>query len=148
MSAYSLKPKAYSLFAIALLIGAMSYLSACQSNVDIQMAQYAVNGQKVYRNHCQNCHGAKGEGLAKLYPPLTDNNFFALHREKLSCIVRHGLHEKIEVSGQQYDQPMPGNNKLTDLDIAYVLTYVTTTFGQSDSIYSHEAVKKALSHCK
>ena len=126
----------------------MAYFSACQSNVDIQMAQYVVNGQKVYRNHCQNCHGAKGEGLAKLYPPLTDDSFFAANRAKLSCIVRHGIHEKIEVAGQQYDQPMPGNNKLTDLDIAYVLTYVTTTFGKSDSIYSHEDVKKALAHCR
>ncbi len=144
--AYRLKHKAFSV--IALFITAIYYFSSCQSNISIQTAQYAVNGQKVYKNHCQNCHGAKGEGLGKLYPPLTDQDFFIKNREKLSCIVRHGLHGEIEVLGQKYDQPMPGNTLLTDMDIAYVLTYITTAFGQSDSTYSHEEVKKALESCQ
>lgn len=140
-----MKFKAFSI--VLAFVSLLAYFSSCQSNVSIQMAQYAVNGQKLYRTHCENCHGNKGEGLGKLYPPLTDTQFFAKHRDKLSCIVRHGLHEEIEVSGQKYDQPMPANAALTDLDIAYILTYVTTTFGNADSTYTHEEVKKALAQC-
>ncbi len=140
--------KYFALSAILLLVVFLTYFSSCQSNISIQTAQYAVNGQKVYKNHCENCHGSKGEGLGTLYPPLTDKNFFAENRKKLACIVRHGLHEEIEVSGQKYDQPMPGNTVLTDLDIAYVLTYITATFGGIDSTYTHEEVRKALASCR
>ena len=138
----------FALFVILLLVTFLAYLSSCQSNISIQTAQYAVNGQKVYKAHCENCHGGKGEGLGTLYPPLTDKNFFAENRKKLACIVRHGLQEEIEVSGQKYDQPMPGNTMLTDLDIAYVLTYITTRFGGIDSTYTHEEVKSALAECR
>lgn len=133
--------------AIAMLLLSLYYFSSCQSNISIQTAQFAVNGQKLYKTHCENCHGAKGEGLGKLYPPLTDSDFLTRYRDKLSCIVRYGLHEEIEVLGEKYDQPMPGNKILTDLDIAYILTYVTTTFGEADSTYTHEEVKKALGNC-
>jgi mono/diheme cytochrome c family protein len=57
------------------------------------------------------------------------------------------LHEEIEVLGEKYDQLMPANPTLTDVDIAYILTYVTTTFGQSDSTYTQEEVKTALGNC-
>lgn len=139
--------KTVTIAAISALLVSLCYLSSCQSNISIQTAQYAVNGQKLYKTHCENCHGAKGEGLGKLYPPLTDNEFLTEYREKLSCIVRYGLHEEIEVFGEKYDQPMPGNTILTDLDIAYILTYVTTTFGNSDSTYTHDEVKMALKNC-
>src|SRR5690606_39320814 len=64
----------FSLVSIGMLIVAISQLSACHSNLDIKTAQYAVNGQKLYKTHCENCHGTKGEGLGKLYPPLTDRS--------------------------------------------------------------------------
>lgn len=139
-------------FGISIFLGVMivslSYLSSCHSNLNIETAQYAVNGQKLYTIHCQNCHGAKGEGLGKLYPPLTDNNFFKNNRQKLSCIVRHGMSEEIIIHEEKYDQQMPANAQLTELDIAYILTYITTNFGKSDSIYSHQEVKQALKNCQ
>ncbi|MFZ4862952.1 c-type cytochrome [Sphingobacterium sp. Mn56C] len=132
---------------IGLVIGILSYLSSCQSNVNIQTAQFAVNGQKLYVAHCQNCHGAKGEGLGKLYPPLTDHDFLEKNRAKLSCIVRNGLSEEIEVSGQKFKETMPANPQLAELEIAYILTYITTNFGKSDSTYSAAEVKAALQNC-
>jgi mono/diheme cytochrome c family protein len=139
--------KAVTLTSISLFVLSLYYFSSCQSNISIQTAQYAVNGQKLYKTHCENCHGAKGEGLGKLYPPLTDHDFLTENRSKLSCIVKYGLHEEIEVLGEKYDQLMPANPTLTDVDIAYILTYVTTTFGQSDSTYTQEEVKTALGNC-
>ncbi|TJZ63089.1 cytochrome c [Sphingobacterium olei] len=135
------------LASIGLLIILLLYLSSCQSNVSIQTAQYAVNGQKLYISHCQNCHGSKGEGLAQLYPPLNDNEYFKQNRAKLSCIIRYGMKESIVIHGKIYKNQMPANPQLTELDIAYILTYITTNFGTSDSIYSHNEVKEAIKAC-
>ena len=98
-------------------------------------------------SHCQNCHGSKGEGLAQLYPPLTDNEYFKKNRTKLSCIIRYGMKESIVIHGKTYKNQMPANPQLTELDIAYILTYITTNFGTSDSIYSHNEVKAAIKAC-
>lgn len=140
--------KATTLTVIATLLVSLSYLSSCQSNISIETAQYAVNGQKLYTTHCANCHGTKGEGLGKLYPPLTDHNYLTVNREKLPVIIKHGLKGEIEVLGEIYDQPMPANPTLADMEIAYILTYVTTTFGKADSTYTLEEVQNALKKVK
>lgn len=140
------------LFKIFIVIGmtvvSLAYLASCHSNLNIKTAQYAVNGQKLYVANCQNCHGASGEGLGKLYPPLTDASFFERNREQLSCIVRNGMQGEITINGEKFNEKMPPNPHLTELDIAYILTYITTNFAKEDSIYSHEEVQRALKNCK
>lgn len=136
--------KTLTFTAISLLVLSLYYFSSCQSNISIQTAQYAVNGQKLYGTHCENCHGSKGEGLGNLYPPLTDHDFLTKYRNKLSGIVKYGLHQEIEVLGVKYDQPMPANPTLADIEIAYILTYVTTHFGRADSTYTLEEVQSSL----
>lgn len=139
--------KIYSL-GILVSIYFFSVMSSCQSGEDIKTAQYAVNGQKIYINHCKNCHGDKGEGLGLLYPPLTDVDFLTKNRERLSCIVRNGLQEEITVAGKTFNTIMPANETLTDIDIAYVLTYITTNFAKQDKIFSLEEVQEDLKNCK
>jgi len=139
----------YTLLIFGLMIIGFTQLSSCHNNnLNIQTAQYAVNGQKLYRTHCQNCHGAKGEGLGKLYPPLTDQKYLSENRNKLASIIKHGLSGEIVVNGEKYNQAMPANPTLTDLDIAYILTYVTTHFGDSDSTFTQEEVVQGLKDYK
>lgn len=132
---------------LGMMVVSLAYLASCHSNLNIKTAQYAVNGQKLYVTHCQNCHGANGEGLGKLYPPLTDPFFFERNREQLSCIIRNGMQGEVEINGEIFNEKMPANPQLTELDIAYILTYITTRFTKQDSIYSHEEVKEALKKC-
>ncbi|MCL7989102.1 c-type cytochrome [Sphingobacterium sp. lm-10] len=106
--------------------------------------QYVTNGEKVYRTHCQNCHGAQGEGLGKLYPPLTDPNYLHDNRASLPRIIRFGLKDSITVSGHTYSENMPAIPELTEVDIAYVLSYVTVRFGNAKSKYEVEEVQKSL----
>lgn len=140
--------KLTTLTLLGMVLITLSYLSSCHSNLSIETAQYAVNGQKLYTTHCQNCHGSKGEGLGKLYPPLTDINYLNENRTLLSCIIKNGMSGEIKVNGEVYNQQMPSNPNLTDTDIAYILTYITTHFGKSDSIYSTLEVSEALINCK
>ncbi|MVZ63981.1 c-type cytochrome [Sphingobacterium humi] len=133
---------------ISSIIGALYLLFSCQSDLSIKTMQYATNGQKLYVTHCQNCHGAQGEGLGQLYPPLTDDQFFTQHREQLACIVKNGMAGEITVNGKTYNQQMPGVPQMSAIDIAYVLTYVTTTFGKSKTHFSQEEIEAFLAKCK
>ncbi|WP_437918193.1 c-type cytochrome [Sphingobacterium sp. LRF_L2] len=126
----------------------IAFIGACQPNLSIETAQYAVNGQKLYLAHCQNCHGSKGEGLGQLYPALTDTSFLTKQRSSLACIVKNGLEGPIEIHGKIFDGSMPGIPQLTSVEIAYILTYVTTTFGNSTETYTQEEVQKSLESCK
>lgn len=120
---------------------------ACQPNVSIKTAQYAVNGQKLYGIHCQNCHGGKGEGLGKLYPPLTDQVFLKENKDRLACIIKYGSNQKLTVNGQVYETAMPAQQQLTDIDIAYILTYITTRFGNETEAFELEYIQKTLKNC-
>src|SRR5690606_1732137 len=110
---------------------------ACQSEGSIRIAQYAINGKKLYETDCSSCHGAKGEGLGKLYPPLTDSSFLISHREQLACIVKNGLHGT-----------MPPNPQLASVEIAYILTYVGNSFGNDLGIFTQEEIEDSLAGCK
>ncbi|QRY55711.1 cytochrome C [Sphingobacterium siyangense] len=125
----------------------LSILIGCQQEVDIKTAQYAVNGQKVYRTHCQNCHGEKGEGLGNLYPPLTDTTFLQTHRQDLACIIKNGTSGELEVAGKKFNNTMPASN-LSAIDIAYVLTYINTKINKGKNLYPLEEVEKNLKNCK
>ncbi|WP_312339640.1 cytochrome c [Sphingobacterium sp.] len=122
-------------------------LIGCQSEVDIKTAQYAVNGQKVYLTHCQNCHGEKGEGLGNLYPPLTDTTFFQANRPKLACIIKHGTSGELEVAGKKFNSVMPASN-LSAVDIAYVLTYINTKTNKGKESFPLDEVEKNLKNCQ
>ncbi|TDS17252.1 c-type cytochrome [Sphingobacterium paludis] len=141
-----MQKKIRSLAVIGLGIAVIAF--SCQPNVSIQTAQYAVNGQKLYQTHCQNCHGAKGEGLGALYPPLTDTVYQRENRHRLACIVKFGLNEPVSIHGETYDGPMPGVPQLSPIEIAYILTYITTRFGNSNDNFTQEEVKKGLASCK
>ncbi|MGJ1242673.1 c-type cytochrome [Sphingobacterium siyangense] len=125
----------------------LSILIGCQQEVDIKTAQYAVNGQKVYQTHCQNCHGEKGEGLGNLYPPLTDTTFLQTHRQDLVCIIKNGTSGELEVAGKKFNNTMPASN-LSAIDIAYVLTYINTKINKGKNLYPLEEVEKNLKNCK
>lgn len=126
-----------------LILGA-KIMASCQGESTIRKAQYAINGRSLYITHCQNCHGANGEGLGKLYPPLTDTLFLTNNRETLPCIIKHGLTGEITVNGTLFDTEMPPNPQLSTVDIAYILTYVGNSFGNESELYTFEEVENAL----
>lgn len=132
----------------AALLSVYILFQACQSEQAIRTAQYTVNGQKLYGLYCQNCHGAKGEGLGNLYPPLTDSTFLAGHREQLPCIIKNGSSSSFKIHGKTFDTQMPANPQLTPVETAYVLTYIGNSFGNDMGLFTLEEVQRALSVCK
>ena len=136
------------LYLCATFLSVYVVFHSCQSKQAIRAAQYTVNGQKVYTTHCQNCHGARGEGLGRLYPPLTDSTFLIDHREELACMVKHGLSGPLEVHGIVFDTEMPANPTLSPIEIAYVLTYIGNSFGNSMDMFTLEEVQAGIAACR
>jgi len=112
--------------------------------MDIKTAQYYTNGHRLYSVHCANCHGDKGEGLGMLYPPLTDQDYLIRNREALPGIIQYGMHEEIMVAGNSYNMQMPANPQLSAVEIAYILTYVTNSFGNKNGVFSESEVLDGL----
>lgn len=133
-----------TLFALSII----AIIYSCQSADKIEQDIYYTNGRDLYIKHCQNCHGAKGEGLGELAPPLTDTLYLKANKSKLACIVKNGLHGPITVGGKTYDNKMPDFNTLADIDLAQLIVYITNANGNHQGMYKTEQVTKDLADCK
>lgn len=120
---------------------------SCQSSSEIEFAAYKSNGKDIYVKYCQNCHGANGEGLGELTPPLTDSVFLKENKQQLACYIKNGANQPMVVNGKTYHEKMPAFNQLENIDIAQVITYVTNTFGNNEGMYKHETVENDLKNC-
>jgi mono/diheme cytochrome c family protein len=127
--------KRFSIFLIYLLLG-----TACEQQ------PYRM-GERLYKTHCANCHQDQGEGLGALIPPLAGADYLNLHRDRLPCIVRHGLGDSIQVNGKIFVEQMPGNSQLNEIQIANVLNYVLQSWGNNTPPFTFEEVQKALEQC-
>lgn len=123
-------------------------IQSCQSHETIRKAQYIINGRNLYGLHCENCHGTKGEGLGRLYPPLTDSTYLNVNRDQLACITKYGLSGEIFVNEQPFNTIMPPNPQLAPVEIAYILTYIGNSFGNEMEIFTIEEIQQSLEKCR
>ncbi|AWW29815.1 cytochrome c [Echinicola strongylocentroti] len=115
---------------------------------DIKTRQYAIEGQLLYANYCANCHQKDGAGLGKLIPPLQNADFMLADTGRTIRLIKHGIKGEITVNGVNYNQPMPGNPQLTNLEIAEIATYIYTVFGGHEKRVEASEVKKNLETTK
>jgi mono/diheme cytochrome c family protein/glucose/arabinose dehydrogenase len=98
-------------------------------------------GQAIYEALCLNCHQAAGQGLAGVYPPLAKSEWVAGDVQTLIKITMHGLAGPTKVQGKDYGLvPMPPMG-LDDQQLADVLTYVRSAFGNSAPAVTPAEVK-------
>ncbi|MBR9997798.1 MAG: cytochrome c [Cyclobacteriaceae bacterium] len=115
----------------------------------IKYNQYLVEGKRLYLLHCSNCHQENGKGLGRLYPPLKDSDYLKNmdNLYKVVCSIKYGQSEVIIVNGISYNQPMPANPWLTDLEIAEIITYVYSTWGENEELFTHQKTGRILDSC-
>lgn len=114
--------------------------------VSCQQKPYS-DGEAFYKKYCANCHLDNGEGLGQLIPPLAGADFLAKNRERLPCIVRHGLAEEITVNGQQFAEKMEGFTKATDVDVTNVLNFINNSWGNHNGTLRLDEVQALLRNC-
>jgi nitrite reductase (NO-forming) len=97
-------------------------------------------GGGLFADNCQACHQADGAGVPDAFPPLAKSDF--LNTDKIRAIktVTGGLETKLTVNGHDFNGVMPAWS-LSDEDIANVLTYVYSNWGNSGQEVTPDEVR-------
>jgi mono/diheme cytochrome c family protein len=88
------------------------------------------DGKALYQKHCLVCHQLDGSGVGTLNPPLV-TQYVSGDKNKLIRMILKGSKGTIEIDGDTFSNTMPAQPYLTDAQIAAVLTYVRSNFGNS-----------------
>lgn len=111
---------------------------------DVKVLQYAIEGKNLYEAYCANCHQKDGKGLGKLIPPLNPSDYMAENIGRTARIIKYGQSGEIMVNGELYNQPMPGNPNLTNLEIARIMTYIYNIWGYNEGVIDANKVEAWL----
>ena len=103
-------------------------------------------GAKLYEQHCVACHGAQGQGVPRAYPALAGNRAVTMPvTQNLVQVVLHGGFPPA-TRGQPRPFGMPPfATVLSDADVAAVLTYVRTSWGNKAAPVSEVSVSQQRS---
>lgn len=100
-------------------------------------------GAAVYSRICASCHQPNGKGIPGVYPPLAGSAFLQGDPTVPIRIVLHGFQGRIERAGKVYNGVMTGwGSVLSDEDIAAVLTYTRSSWGNSAPPVTPEQVRE------
>ncbi|GAC1302881.1 MAG: hypothetical protein NVSMB24_08130 [Mucilaginibacter sp.] len=120
---------------------------SCQSDAEVEFQRYYSNGGAIYQARCQNCHGAHGEGLQALIPPLNDTTYIKTNKSALACFIRNGMKGQVTISSRHFEGEMPAS-ELAPVELAGVLTYISNSFGNKSGLVKSEQVEEDLKGCK
>ena len=93
---------------------------------------------------CNGCHGAEGEGVDYLGPPLVDSEWVTKDEELLTKILLKGLQGPLKVNGKDYSPPaaMPAMGHFSDQQLADVMTYIRYSWGNRAKPVTPNTVQK------
>jgi mono/diheme cytochrome c family protein len=99
------------------------------------------SGKKIYAVQCLNCHQADGMGSINFNPPLIGKAVLEDKKKLIEIVIKGQVNE--EINGKTYQKGMPPNHELKDQEIADVLTYIRSSFGNKASAVKLSEVKSA-----
>jgi mono/diheme cytochrome c family protein len=98
-------------------------------------------GARIFNQNCASCHQANGEGVPGTFPPLAGNPTVTGYDVHVIHIVKFGLTGNLHVKGTDYNGMMPAwGQSLSNADIASVLTYIRSSWGNRASPISEARV--------
>jgi len=105
-------------------------------------------GSALYKQYCLTCHQADGSGVPRMNPPLIKTSYVTGDKGKLIKWVLQGSVEAVPIEGKTYSNNMPAQSYLTDQQIADVLTYIRSSFGNKSSAILPADVKAVRASIK
>jgi mono/diheme cytochrome c family protein/glucose/arabinose dehydrogenase len=107
-------------------------------------------GSMIFKTVCQTCHGADGEGIQSLAPPLNQSQWVNGDKNKLISVVLYGLSGPVTVNGKLYKTPeisgeMPGignNDEFSDGDIAQVISFIRNAWSNHAEKITEKDIQK------
>lgn len=98
------------------------------------------NGAELF-TRCAACHQATGLGVPGAYPPLAGSEWLLNNPEVPIRIVLHGIQGPITVKNTSFSNAMtPFGDQLSDAEIAAIITYERSSWGNSASKITAEQV--------
>jgi len=124
--------------------GTMRNVPATHAVLAVAPAQAAsAPGADLYGQRCAMCHQANGKGMSGAFPPLADSSVVNGDPHYLARVVLYGLQGRIVVNGQTYSSSMAGlAGSMNDAQIAQVLTYIRSSWGNSAPAVNDDVVKE------
>lgn len=106
-------------------------------------ALHAQDGHQLFTQYCSACHGEDGKGATGgTFPPLAGSPWLADSPDRAVKIVLKGLTGPVDVLGKSFNLEMPPQGAtLSDDQIASILTYVRSAWGNQGSAVTAEFVK-------
>ena len=89
------------------------------------------SGDQLFSSLCAACHQATGQGLPGVFPPLADSEWVKAPEATPAKILLVGLSGSVTVKGQTYNGQMPPFKQLSDEEMAGLLTYLRSSWGNN-----------------
>lgn len=102
-------------------------------------------GKSIYNSTCFACHGAQGQGVKDVFPPLANADYLNADVDRSIDIVINGKSGEITVNGEKYNSIMPAQG-LSDEETASVLTYIYSNWDNNGTEVTPEMVNKVRSN--
>ena len=119
--------------------------AASATSVPAAAAPAAPDGRQLYQR-CAVCHQATGQGVPGAFPPEALSEWATAANAALPIrVVLHGLQGPVTVKGQKFNGTMPAfgtGQPMNDADVAAVLTYVRSSWGNKASAVTADDVAK------
>ena len=120
-----------------------------KARLDEALVREFPRGNLLFKTICQTCHGADGEGIQSLAPPLNQSEIVTGKKERLIAIVLYGLTGPVQVNGKVYKSPeingdMPGiasNDEFSDADIAQLMSFLRNAWSNKAEKVSESDVQ-------
>jgi mono/diheme cytochrome c family protein len=100
------------------------------ANTNLSKAAKVERGRNLFTSICAACHQTSGLGIPNVFPPLAGSDYLNADKNRAIKTVIHGRQGEVIVNGRKFNNTMP-SFPLTDDDIANVLTFVYSSFGNS-----------------
>ncbi|KDR30209.1 alcohol dehydrogenase [Caballeronia zhejiangensis] len=103
-------------------------------------------GKKVYDQHCAECHATQGQGKPPDFPPLANNQSIVMNSSvnPIRMVLNGGYPPGTFKNPKPYGMP-PFAQSLSDVEVAAVVTYIRTAWGNHGTPVSVKEVNELRS---
>jgi mono/diheme cytochrome c family protein len=106
-------------------------------------AAHAGDGEKLYARHCLSCHQADGYGVPNMQPAIKGGAWVQGDARALALFVLTGGFDSAQRKESESHNVMPAFAHLSDADLAAILTFIRSKFGQGATAVGTEVVAAA-----
>ncbi len=111
----------------------LSHIRTPDVDKDNLLPKNLVGGAKIYQQYCSACHQMNGKGASGRFPPLIETDWVTGDKERLIKVLLNGMEGSLKIDDEVYNGAMPQHSFLKDKEIAQVLTYIRSSFGNEAS---------------